>query len=76
MEDLLYSSLTTFCQAILAFTNANTLQTPDSCTCLTLHLIRGMAPNSLVFGLFFSHDRSFALTERQAAQKGFAVNCI
>lgn len=43
MKDLLYSSLTTFYQAVLAFTNAKTLQTPDCCTCLTLHLIRVMA---------------------------------
>lgn len=32
MKDLLCSSLTTFYQAVLAFTNAKTLQTPDSCT--------------------------------------------
>lgn len=57
MKDLLCSSLTTFYQAVLAFTNAKTLQTPDSCTSLILHLIMGMAPNSLVFGWFSSHEQ-------------------
>lgn len=69
MKDLLSSSLTVFCQAVFAFTNAKTPQILDSHTCSTPNLIRETAQgkkNPWSASDSYSHDRSFALTEHQS----------
>ena len=64
MKDLLYSLLTVFCQAVFAFTNAETPQILDSHTCST---IEQMFITETAQGKKFphSHDRSFVLIEHQ-----------
>lgn len=81
LKDLLYSSLTVFCQAVFAFRSAKPPQILDSHTCSTLNLIRETAQGKKFPGLWLILSPMTSLllwlnTKLSAAQKGFVVNSI